>query len=429
MRKRTSNKFLATSFLVMGIVSNTCLTGCGSKVVSTPVSVDTLQNRGIVYFLPKTVLEVKCHFVMHVGKNGACELRLSAKKPTPKQKTIAAQKATQAKLEEGAATSGETQSESKEPPNQGVIVSAHSVADESFAFCIDTEKLSSPMVATGGLQADQVGKDVALPTDPVQMAPLTIRLSDQGTIQAVRARFMDRSATVLTNIREGAEKLAEGALRLAAMNDASVLPGTVIAEFDIVRNIEPVNGRIHFVNNWVRQELIRVADVNGMKLTRIPTIDLNISLPDTPGTKGGIDEFSKKKVNGLVVRHTVGVPVPVFVDYGNGSEKFDEFHIPMTQAGEIGVISMESAMFATRSHCVEYGEEGALAKYDLRSTSSIQALMEQLRLCSESVLNLFHNVIPTVQVNAKTDVVDKEAKAIEAQNTLAESKKKLEEMR
>lgn len=406
-----------------------CLTSCGSKVVSTPVSADSIQNRGIVYFLPKTVLEVKCHFVMHVGKTGACELRLSATKPTPKQQTSAAQTAKQAKPAASTATVSETDSKSTDPPNQGVIVTGHTVADESFAFCIDTEKLSSPAVATGGLQADQVGNDVVLPTDPAQMAPLTIKLSDQGTIQAVRARFMDRSATVLTNIREGAEKLAEGALRLAAMNDASVLPGEVIAEFDIVRNIEPVNGRIHFVNQWVRQELARIADVNGMKLARIPKIDLDISLPDTPSTKGGIDEFTKKKINGLIVRHTVGVPVPVFVDYGNGSEKFDEFNVPMTQAGEIAVISMESAMFATRSHCVEYGDEGALKKYDLRSTSSIKALMEQVKACSESVLNLFHNLIPTVQVNAKTDVVDKEAKAIEAQNTLAESKKKLEEMR
>lgn len=421
---RFSKKLFFNIIPIVGLTSCVLLSGCGSKVVSTPVTANSLQNRGIVYFLPKTVMEVKCHFGMYGGSNGTCELRIEPKEPKESQQSQAAQ---QKQQKEEKPEDGESK---EEPPNSGVTITPHTVADENFAFCIDTEKLSSPAVATGGVTEEQVGSlSVNLPDEPTEMAPLTIKLSDQGTIQAVRARFMDRSAAVLSNIRQGAEKLAEGALRLAAMNDSSVAIGEKVADFEIVRQIEPVDGRIHFVNEWVRQEFARIADVNGLRLARIPRIDLELSLPNTPSTKGGIDEFSRKRVNGLVIRHFVGVPVPVIVDYGNGPEKFDEFSIPMTQAGEVAVVSMESAMFATRSHCVEYGEEGALKKYDLRSTSSVQALTQQLKECSETVLKLFQDLIPTVQVNAKTEVVDKEAKAIDAQNKLTESKKKLAEMK
>lgn len=386
----------ARQLSVFFIASSIFLTGCGSKIVSTPVKDFTAENRGIIYFLPKTMFTVKCNLALYRDALGGIECRLKPK--------IEAQ-------------------------NVGIEIKPTIVADENFPFCIDTEKLSSPFVATGGLTSDQAEKGTAhSAADKVEdMKPLTIEIKPNGTINLIRARFMDRSAAVLENIEQGATKLAEGALRIAAFGDEGKDLLSPIKEFELKRTIEPHPGRIEFTNPWIRRQIDQIAASNGVQNVRIPAIELAFDMPSPPQNKTQVLELSEK-VKGLVVRNSVAIPVSVFVDNGNGFELTDVSNQLIAQAGEISVLSMESAMFATRSHSVSFGDDGAMKTLDVRSTSSIRGLTEQLKISSERVLGVFREVLPGIQVKAKKEVAESKTNALTAEKQLLDAKKKLAEV-
>jgi hypothetical protein len=355
------------------------LTGCGSKFVCRPMQNGQQTAKGIVYYLPKSLVQVKVTFGIQ-NDDGIYRLRIVDTDKTP-----------------------------------GILVDTINVADPNQAFCIDSERFHSPAVQTGTDLEKEVPK------------PLTIELSPTGTLNVAKASFEDKAATVIANIGDAAQSAARlAAMAMAAKKSEPDAPPTIT----ITRVFEPSSTPMNFTEPWVQAALTKFARVNGSSdhvnvpdaRCGMPQITVSMAMGRPSANLPVKINAKTAEINGLVLRAPVAVDTQVIVNYGFGPEVLFQSDMPIAQAGEICVLPMESSIFTNRSQQVTFTSNGTVQSFQLSSTSAAQTLMAQLKTSTAGLLGFFKDVLPTVDITQENSNVDAELKAAKAERKLLEAK-------
>lgn len=363
--------------LLLCIATSLSLSACGSKIVCKHLDRNSASDTGIVYYLPKTLVTARVAFgIYKAGTEYSCRLAPIDNSGTSKS----------------------------------IELTTATVADPDYAFLIDTEKLNSPAVETGKSSKSE------------KPSPLTISLTPQGTLRIIKTEFSDKTANIFANLEKGAEKFLESGIRLAAMSGDSTVPEEkLVGTLPLSKQFEPSNGKIEFTETWVKKRVTDFAQKCGAGQISVPEVNILFDMPSArlqPST-------SKSVINGLVLRNPVSVMTRVEVDSGLGNVLETVCSIPVCQAGDVTVVPMDSLLLSNRTHEVQFSDNGTVTSYDISSTSSAHALFAQLRACSQSILTLFQNTLPAIDVKAKTEVMQSKLASLTAKRKQLEAEKAL----
>lgn len=383
-------------------------------------------NRGLVYYLPKTLLKISVNYIVSVKGNGS-------------------------QMEYLTRIGNEQDTANKLVP--AINIEAVAVADHSLGFCIDTTRLTSPGVATGGVtsgwtdthQKAEVANQVsAVPDDKVFMptTPLSISISGDHRLAGIQACFDDRSARTLDLLAKGALDVAKATMTFAAYG--STEPNTkLISKIGNVRfttvidpkDAGPYNLTCDSVKDQIKTLVLAhacekknfadLARLNSKKL--FPDIYVHLeehqeiqSIPNS-----GKVMLGKKSVEGAVVRMPARGTITTSADYGAGSEQLARETVPIAQLGNIVAIPISSTLFSKRTHELKLSTDGTVETYAFAATSSLKTLSGELKNISEMVFTAFRDVFPTLGVDVRNDIVSSEAGAIQAENDLLDAQNTL----
>lgn len=374
------------NFVVSLAVSSSFLAGCSTTSniqpfsPEVPASTATMQ-KGLVFSLPKTVLEIKITYSEYLQKTWEADPAGNPKKTGDNGKPIAP-KATVRLVR----------------VDKPFELTPKTVSDPAMRFVYDTESLNGFTKATD----------------------ITVDLSSSGLLKSTNAKVEDKTGTIVSNVISGVVNLA----KLAAVAGTDVNEFILVRDVVVTRAIDPSD--LTFSNAVT--PAVFSADysdkIRGEKIfagLRVPEVKVHFAskIDISPFLKMKSIDFIKgeeKNLGGFPYR--VGYPLQITVSV-DGVESVEANHL-FAQAGSLAVLPLNARSFSDVTQGLTFADDtGSLTKFVQKNTSRGEAISGTVK---DAIGSVTQGILDVQQ--AKIDRLTKDKALIDAEIALSDAKKK-----